>query len=126
MTTPPSTLTPDEARAEAAWAILDTALRRHARTGAAYAAVPTYLVERVFGLTLFPLSFVADDRCATLDVDDAGEASYVCLLPAGHAGDCPHLLTMATVADAVAAGYRPELDDVDLDLDDDLSPWLDA
>lgn len=117
----------------AGWLILDTAIRRHIERGATMAAIPHHLVNNVLRTPAYPTDLLApvvdpDGAHCGLDGfhrDERAGVDYWCLLPYEHDGRHAWELTAAQVADAVAQGYRPELDDP-LDLLDEPTPelWL--
>lgn len=116
--------------------ILGTAIRRHVERGATYAAIPHHLVRVVLRAPEYPIADLApavdpEGRYCGLDGfhrDERAGVDYWCLLPYDHEGRHAWVLTAAAVADAIAQGYRPELDDpLDLlDEDDEPTPelWL--
>lgn len=127
-------LSPVEA---AGWLILDSAIRRYIeqRPDATMAAIPHHLVRVVLRAPAYPtelLAPVVDPEGAYCGLggfhrDERAGVDYWCLLPYEHEGRHGWEITAAAVADAVAQGYRPELDDP-LDLLDELNPtpelWL--
>lgn len=111
----------------AGWLILDTAIRRYVERGATMAAIPHHLVQVVLRTPAYPTELLApviDPEGAYCGLggfhrDERAGVDYWCLLPYEHEGRHGWELTAAAVADAVAQGYRPELDDP-LDLLDEL------